>query len=279
MDSSSSPVRALGTMVAYGYPNLPFEQDLQVATQIGATMVEILPSWRDQPDPREARNMTRDAGLRIHSAHGCWGGQTIRALRVDLSDRDRTRWDASVDDLRWCIDWLIAAGGHCLVVHPGGMSRESETSARRDALARGLLALADHARGSNICLCVENMPPGVSPGSRMADVARLVSKLNRPELALAIDTGHAHLSGDLTTETLAARGLLRTTHVHDNLGVQDSHLVPGQGSIDWSSWAAALDQVGYNGPIMLECIRELRREPQLISESLRQILGGLTNTI
>jgi sugar phosphate isomerase/epimerase len=131
---------------------------------------------------------------------------------------------------------------------------------RRDALARGLTELAEHARGSDIIICVENMPPGVHPGSRMAHLAELLAELGQSHLALALDTGHANLTAGLTQETESAGSLLATTHVHDNDGRHDSHDPPGHGTIDWTRWGPALDSTGYVGPIVLECIRRLRHD-------------------
>ena len=147
-------------------------------------------SWKSSPTgggiptPGRLRAPVADAGLSIHSAHGCWGGQTIRAPRVDLGSCDPTTHLASVDDLKRCVDWLAEAGGRYLVVHPGGLSEPDQADARRDALARGLIELAEHARGPGMILGLENMPPGVHPGSRMADLFDLICELDRPELAL-----------------------------------------------------------------------------------------------
>jgi sugar phosphate isomerase/epimerase len=263
-------------MVAYGFVEGGLAADLAIARRLGAEVVEILPDWRSLPDPRACRTEVNDAGLRVHSAHGCWGGQSIRAARVDLGDTGEVRHRASVEDLSQCVDWLAAAGGSCLVVHPGGLSDPDRLDARRDALVRGLLSLADHAKGTGVVLCVENMPPGVWPGSRMADLAAVVRGLARPEVAPALDTGHANITGTARSETNAAGDLLRTTHVHDNDGKTDSHLAPGLGTIDWEDWAESLDEVGYDGPIMLECIRHFRKSPEMIGDRLRVILDRLT---
>lgn len=270
--------RALGTMIAYGFLRGHLDVDLQIAHRLGASCVEVLPDWRQYPDPIVLKVHVEAAGLAVHSAHGCWGGQSIAADRVDLGSIDPQSWRAGVDDLRRCIDWLAAAGGTCLVVHPGGLSDPDETAARRDALARSLLALADHAAGGPVVLCVENMPPGVHPGSRMADLFALLDELNRHEIALALDTGHAHLAGALVGETEAAGRWLRTTHVHDNNGRQDTHEPPGQGSIDWDPWPSALDAIDYRGPVMLECIRALRSNPDRLDDALLRRLDALTGT-
>ena len=273
MDSAPRP---LGTMVAYGFERGSVAVDLDVAALLGATCLEILPDWSRLPDPLVMRDLAADRGLSIHSAHGCWGGRSIRAPRVDLGSTDPSTWQASLDDLRACLDWLRSAGGSCLIVHPGGYSDPAERDARADALSRSLLALAEHAGPSGPVLCVENMPPGVHPGSRMADLTRIVSGLNLPGVGLAIDTGHALLVASPADETRAAGDWLRTTHVHDNDGRKDSHLPPGAGAVDWDAWAASLDEIRYCGPIMLECIRLLRQDPAIIDERFLARLSTLT---
>jgi sugar phosphate isomerase/epimerase len=252
------PRRLLGTMITHGYPRLTPASELDLAESLGAVVLEILPDWRSYPDPSELRKMVADRGLSIWSAHGSWGGQSIAASRVDLGSTDPAVWSESVDDLRRCVDWIEAAGGTHLVVHPGGLSFPADAALRRDGLARGLLKLADHAGGARVIVCVENMPPGVHPGSRMQDLHDLLVELDQPGLGLALDTGHAHISSSLSAETAAAGRLLATTHVHDNDGRQDTHLPPGSGTIDWDGWSDALDAIGYEGPVMLECIRHIR---------------------
>jgi sugar phosphate isomerase/epimerase len=268
------PRRLLGTMITYGYPRLPLASELALAVRIGVDTLEILPDWRSFPDPRPLSALVADHGLTIHSAHGCWGGQSINAPRVDLGQTDPAGHRESMDDLKRCVDWLAAAGGTYLVVHPGGLSLPQHETARRACLARALLELDAFAAGSRVVICVENMPPGVYPGSRMDELYNLLRELDRPRLGLALDTGHAHLSASLCVETEAAGNLLRTTHVHDNDGRRDSHDPPGRGTIDWPLWARTLDLVGYEGPIMLECIKQLRDDFSLFSrEALVPLLG------
>jgi sugar phosphate isomerase/epimerase len=272
------PARALGTMITHGYPDLDLDDELALAVRLGVEVLEILPEWGRLPDPAEVRRQAAERGLRIHSAHGCWGGRTIRAARVDLGSTDPTAHRESVDDLKRCVDWLAEAGGTCLVVHPGGLSDPADRDARRSALTRGLLELGEHALRSGSCvrICVENMPPGVHPGSRMADLDELLRESDHPRLALALDTGHANLTAGVAAETRVAGSLLATTHVHDNNGRQDSHEPPGVGTIDWPAWGGALDEIQYTGPIMLECIRALRQGyPGYRPDVLRGIARGL----
>ena len=130
-------------MVTYGYPDIDLDDELRLARRIGASVLEILPMWHLLPDPTLVRSRAAESGFAIHSAHGCWGGQSIRAERVDLGSVHPATHRESINDLKRCIDWLQQAGGACLVVHPGGLSIPPAQAERRDALARGLLALAD----------------------------------------------------------------------------------------------------------------------------------------
>jgi sugar phosphate isomerase/epimerase len=264
-------------MITHGYPGINLADEFELAARIGASLLEILPNWSAAPSPDEVRRMASEQGLAIRSAHGCWGGQTIRTSRVDLGSTERSIHRESVDDLKRCIDWLDAAGGTYLVVHPGGLSHPDDLMSRREALMGSLSELAEYATDSEIIICVENMPPGVWPGSRMVDLYELLAEIDHPRLALALDTGHARLSGDPSGETIAAGSRLLTTHVHDNDGRRDQHLPPGEGVIDWRAWSRSLDEIDYRGPILLECIRTLRDDPARMNGRFFEILKVLTD--
>jgi sugar phosphate isomerase/epimerase len=161
------------------------------------------------------------------------------------------------------------------VVHPGGLSEPVDTTSRIETLIRSLSASSRDAADADVTLCVENMPPGVFPGSEMTDLASIVREVDHPNVGLAIDTGHAHLVHSAPAETLAAGAWLRTTHVHDNHGKQDVHLPPGHGTIDWTAWVEALDQIGYEGPVMLECIRQIRDNPDCLTADFLGLIHSI----
>lgn len=276
MTLSSDRKRPLGTMIAYGFSGHRLADDLLLARQLGATLVEALPDWRSVPDPVALARELNAVGLRPFSVHACWGRQSIRASRVDLAATDRAIHAASIDDLLRCLDWASLLGALVVVIHPGGFSEQNEAPARSAQLCLGLTRLAEHLSGSSLKLGVENMPPGVHPGSSMIDIRSIIETLDRPEVGLVVDTGHAHMVSTCQTETTDADRWLLSTHVHDNERRADSHLVPGAGTIDWDAWISSLDRIGYEGPIMLECIRELRRAPGQIKPGLLKLLDRLT---
>jgi sugar phosphate isomerase/epimerase len=43
-----------------------------------------------------------------------------------------------------------------------------------------------------------------------------------------------------------------TTHLHDNRGRTDDHLLPFEGRINWDAGLMALQKIGYEGVLMFE---------------------------
>ena len=269
-------VRPTGSMVTYGYPRDHLQKDLAIAAWLNARRVEILPDWTARPDPGPAQKICDDAGIVVHSVHACWGGVSPFAVRVDLGSTSSAIRFASLDAVKYCLDWAVKVGATHLVVHPGGLSDRSEQDARTSALLESLEVLADAVGDAEIRICVENMPPGVFPGHRMNDLRQIVDQMDRPQIGLALDTGHAHISSTIQMETLAAGCRLFTTHVHDNNGRNDAHLPPGRGTLNWEAWPEALNEIGYQGTIMLECIRFLREHPESLTDELRKRIQLMT---
>ena len=53
--------RSLGTMVTYGFVEGGLAIDLEIASKLGASVVEILPEWRSLPDDHSLAVLLDDA--------------------------------------------------------------------------------------------------------------------------------------------------------------------------------------------------------------------------
>ena len=71
-------------------------------------------------------------------------------------------------------------------------------------------------------------------------------------VGICLDFGHAHLDGDVVDAIETVSEHLIATHVHDNRGRTDDHLLPFEGTIDWPAALTAVQKVGYDGPFMFE---------------------------
>ena len=67
------------------------------------------------------------------------------------------------------------------------------------------------------------------------------------------------MDGDVVDAIETVSEHLIATHVHDNRGRTDDHLVPFDGTIDWPAALTAVQKVGYDGPLMLEIAAHGRR--------------------
>ena len=55
-----------------------------------------------------------------------------------------------------------------------------------------------------------------------------------------------------------------TTHVHDNDGRHDDHLIPYAGTIDWDAAMMETQKIGYDGVLMFERMTPDQRKQAMI---------------
>ena len=106
---------------------------------------------------------------------------------------------------------------------------------------------------SGVRVCLENHYP-TAHGRTIEELLAILDGLGMTTWAgICVDTGHAVLIGGNPAEMIRKAGpRLNMLHLHDNMGRQDTHLSVGLGVIDWFEVFAALDAVGFDGPLNLE---------------------------
>lgn len=120
----------------------------------------------------------------------------------------------------------------------------------RDGARRSVEALAALAAPLGVKVAVEVIPNELS---RARSLVHFVEEtLDSRNVGICLDFGHAHLDGDLVDTIDVVSEHLMTTHVHDNGGRADDHLIPFEGTIDWPGALTGVQKVGYDGPLMLE---------------------------
>ncbi len=87
------------------------------------------------------------------------------------------------------------------------------------------------------------------------ELCELVDSFNSKFVGICYDFGHAHMrSHDIRKDILTIRDRLVATHVADNHGERDEHLLPFFGTIDWKKAIEALRKIGYAGDLTFECM-------------------------
>jgi sugar phosphate isomerase/epimerase len=211
--------------------------------------------YHDRARVHEVRAWLEELGLSAASMHGpicesfsdgTWG----RAFSIASADPERRR--EGLDQMGAALDAARVLGCTAMVVHLGLPDGQPVPPGDNDAraLGRSLETLVAMAGDAGVRLALELIPNSLSTAGRLADL--LDGDLDLGATGLCLDLGHAHLMGGVADAAERLGGSIITTHVHDNNGRDDSHLVPFQGTIHWPAALAALWKVGYEGALVFE---------------------------
>ena len=209
--------------------------------------------WTDGRAVAELKKIANGSGVAIVSVHPPDRGNLA-------SEREAER-NGQIDVLRRSIDLAAELGAASLSIHAGYGLPEAEARAaalerQSDALAR----LEEYAAPSPVALCVETLTARPSDMSN-ADVIALARARSAAAFDIVLDSGHAHIAGDIDGLVELSGRRLRNLHLHDNDGRGDQHRLPGDGTTDWAPFMRGLHDGGYEGPLMLEV--EMSGEPEL----------------
>jgi sugar phosphate isomerase/epimerase len=137
-----------------------------------------------------------------------------------------------------------------MVLHFGG-SRDSDDPRRWDVAFTSLETLAIFARQRGVTLALENTPSEMAtPGN----LRNFLEQTRLPGLRLCFDSGHAQIDGGAVAAIETMGALTITSHLHDNHGEKDEHLLPYAGTIEWDKLLKAM-------PPELPLLLELREQP------------------
>lgn len=79
-------------------------------------------------------------------------------------------------------------------------------------------------------------------------------------MGICFDSGHANMIWHENLPQIAQkyRDRIFSVHLHDNFGEKDSHMIPGNGNINWEELMKALSSSAYRLPLVLEtgCCKE-----------------------
>ncbi len=209
----------------------------------------------DGPAIDEIQESLRDTGLHVHSVHApiadaLTGGRWTKPL--SLAAGEPARREQAVLEIGNALRVAGRLGAKYLIVHVGVPTSE-ETSGdenRLDSAIRSLEALQEAAQPLGVRLALELIPNALSGPEAL--VALLEEGAELGDAGICFDFGHAFLMGDLVDAIETTSGHVVTTHVHDNMGRGDEHLMPFDGRIDWDAALMGMQKIGYEGAFVFE---------------------------
>ncbi len=196
-----------------------------------------------------------DTRLTLHSIHapifeGMQAGRAVGSFSNASGDEQRR--SAAIAEARAALQVARHLPYNFLVVHLGmpagdqSPPRDNQPAAAR----RSVEDIVTLAAEVNVRVALEVIP---NPLSSAAALVQLIEDgLDGVDVGICLDYGHAHLMGDLGDAIEALSGHLWTTHVHDNGGKRDDHLVPFAGTIHWDAAIMETQKIGYDGAMMFE---------------------------
>ena len=93
-----------------------------------------------------------------------------------------------------------------------------------EAARRSVVEIVEAAARVNVAVALEVIPNPLSGAEGL--VQAIEDRLDGVNVGICLDYGHAHLMTDIAEAVEMVSGHLWTTHVHDNNGKRDDHLVP-----------------------------------------------------
>lgn len=114
----------------------------------------------------------------------------------------------------------------------------------------------------NVHISVENLSTvdsernaiGVPGITTPEEIISWVESLGSEWFNFCVDTGHAAISGVEPENLISALNnkQLAALHIHDNNRLDDQHLLPYEGKLNWDNITAALRKIDYKGDFTLE---------------------------
>jgi sugar phosphate isomerase/epimerase len=195
----------------------------------------------------------RDTGLALHGIHAPitdrlspgdkWGEVISNAVS------DNAKRQAAVQEAHAALEIARQIPADVFVVHLGTPTAQGGEN-NRAAAFRSAEEICRLAEPIGIRVAIELIPNPLSNAASL--VALLEQDLDAPRTGICLDVGHAFLMGDVADTIEMVAEHLITTHLHDNAGKKDDHLVPFEGRIDWEIALMTLQKVGYDGTYLME---------------------------
>ncbi|HVU45472.1 MAG TPA: sugar phosphate isomerase/epimerase family protein [Terracidiphilus sp.] len=230
---------------------------LEIAGRSGAQAVEIFAArqhfdYTSREHVAELAEWFRSEPLEPFSMHapmfpdremGRAGAPPVNVLHPEKS----RRIDA-MDEIKRALEAAEYIPFKHLVVHLG--ERTDAWSPRTIEYAHTALEhLGAFARPLGVKLLVENL---LSEATTPEHLVLILDLGHLNNVGICLDLGHAHMTVGVTEAiaTLGARAI--SVHTHDNHGLKDEHLWPGDGTIDWTAAVKALKGLATPPALVLE---------------------------
>jgi sugar phosphate isomerase/epimerase len=223
------------------------------AVEVFATRSHL--DYHDASAIRALKDWLAEARLDLHSVHApitdvFANGRPQRTFSTALRDSEARK--ATLREMEAALNIAAIVPFEVFVVHLGVPDAQHPTpdDNHREAAIRSIEDIQRMAQSVGVKVALEVMGNALSTADNLVEL--LERSFEGDDLGICMDVGHAHILGDAAEAIETASEYLMTTHIHDNAGRSDDHLVPFQGTINWATAVMAFEKIGYDGVLMYE---------------------------
>lgn len=197
----------------------------------------------------EMRQAMAEIGVEPSQTHGPW-----RWPPRDFTEEDRKE---RFEKMTRALYGTALIGAPAMAIHcimPFGCDKNPEPEQFCEMNLDYYSRLTKEAEKVGVTVALENMPFPALTLSRPSEILAFVKEIGSPNLKVCIDTGHCATLKESPAEAvrLVGKEYLACLHVHDNDGRSDWHWLPFTGTIDWTDFRNALNEIGFEGSVSLE---------------------------
>lgn len=221
---------------ARNHVTLPIEEQLRINKQVGFQNVTfIISEFEDIVMLKKWADFAHSIGLNTVNIHPPF----MRNCNFWLDNEDH---DKIFTAYIHCIDACAEAGVASVTVHPTSIPTNVYVSELGLETHRKLV---EHAEERGILLYLENLRTPIH-------LDYLFDNIKSDNLRFCLDIGHENVYNHGIDFAHRYADRFGFTHLHDNDGADDLHLIPLDGKMDWRKIAKDFSDVGYAGFLNLE---------------------------
>ena len=248
---------------------------LELAAQSGAQAVELFAArqhfdYTSREQVAELAAFFRSNPLTAWSMHaplypdremGRSGAPAVNLLHAEKSRRIE-----AMDEIKRALETAEQIPFRNLVVHLGERNDEWSPRSVENALT-ALEHLGAFARPLGVRPLVENL---LSEPTTPEHLIEILETGHLDQIGVCLDLGHAHITVGVAAAIATLGPRIVQVHAHDNHGLKDEHLFPGDGTIDWPATGVALNALAEPPAVVLELSSKLPDESAALPGRIRK---------
>ena len=190
---------------------------------------------------------------------------------MNLASTDRAGLVEAMDEVKRALEIAEQIPFRFLVQHLG-LPTESFSEKKFESAMTSIEHLRAFAKPLGVRILLENIPNELSTPERLVE---MIQTAHFDDVGICFDFGHAHMMSSVREAFEIVRKQVCSTHVHDNDKFHDSHLWPGQGTIDWKEAMELLRSAPQTPALMLELEGDGQLNPLEKLEATFEKLEGI----